>query len=235
MLKKLQLRPGVVLDCDTRYFPLTQDSVLLADFAAPVLRGRGLDLGAGQGYLSALTLLRAPQLHLEGLELVPEAAAVASRNLAAAGFAVPMTVGDLRELPAFMNGRYDFCLCNPPYFQAAQGPLSPREPLKQARSDSGASLPEICFAANRLLKTGGRLFLCLPPARMAPLFSALEQMHFAPKRLRAVQETAADAAQLILLEARKQGGEGLTLLPPLILRDARGSYTPEYRRIYEGS
>ena len=65
MLKEVEIRPGLSLYCDPRFFPLTQDSVLLADFAAPQLRGCGLDLGIGQGYLAALTLLRAPRLTLE--------------------------------------------------------------------------------------------------------------------------------------------------------------------------
>ena len=58
-------------------------------------------------------------------------------------------------------------------------------------------------------------------------------MRFAPKRLRAVQETATAPAKLVLLEARKQGGEGLALLPPLLLREENGDPSPEYRRIYE--
>lgn len=232
MLKEVEIRPGLSLQSDSRFFPLTQDSVLLADFAAPQLRGCGLDLGIGQGFLAALTLLRAPKVTLEGLELIPEAAALAQRNLRRAGFSVPVTVGDLRALPGFMNGRYDFCLCNPPYFEAARGRISSGA-LGQARSDAGASIQEVCFAANRLLKTGGRFYLCFPAARLAALFFALEQMRFAPKRLRAVQETAAAPAKLVLLEARKQGGEGLTLLPPLLLREENGDPSPEYRRIYE--
>ena len=95
MLKEVEIRPGLSLYCDPRFFPLTQDSVLLADFAAPQLRGCGLDLGIGQGYLAALTLLRAPRLTLEGLELIPEAAVLAQRNLRRAGFSVPVTVGAL--------------------------------------------------------------------------------------------------------------------------------------------
>ena len=37
---------------------------------------------------------------------------------------------------------------------------------------------------------------------------------------------------LLLLEAVKQGGEGMTFLPDLILRDENGRSTEEYRRIY---
>ena len=37
----------------------------------------------------------------------------------------------------------------------------------------------------------------------------------------------------MLLDAVKQGGEGLTILPPLFLREETNQTTAEYREIYE--
>lgn len=233
MLKMIKIRESLSLVSDSQFFPLTQDSVLLADFAAPRLHGRGLDLGAGQGFLSVLTMLRAPDIELEGLELLSEAASIADSNLRKAGLPVPVIVGDLRQPAQFMNGRYDFCICNPPYFETARGAVSPKGSLGVARSDQGASIQDVCYAAHRLLKPGGRLFLCFPVSRMAALFSALEPMRLVPKRMRLVQETVHSDASLILLEARNQGGEGLAVLPPLVLKDLSGEPSREYLRIYE--
>lgn len=234
MLKVIKIRDSLSLLSDSRFFPLTQDSVLLADFAAPRLHGRGLDLGAGQGFLSVLTMMRAQNIELEGLELLPGAAAMADSNLKQAGFPVPVITGDLRRLPQHMNGRYDFCICNPPYFEASRGAVSPKNELGLARSDQGASIQDVCFAAHRLLKPGGKLFLCFPSDRLAALFAALEPMKLMPKRMRMVQENAASNAALVLLEARNQGGEGLNVLPPLVLREPSGEYSAEYLRIYDG-
>lgn len=234
MLKIVKIRDSLSLVSDSQYFPLTQDSVLLADFAAPRLHGRGLDLGAGQGFLSVLTMLRAPDIDLEGLELLPEAAAIADSNLRKAGLPVPILVGDLRRPSPFMNGRYDFCLCNPPYFETARGAVSPKGGLGVARSDQGASIQDICYAAHRLLKPGGRLFLCFPASRLPTLLSAMEPMRLVPKRMRFVQENIHADAGLVLLEARNQGGEGLTVLPPLVLKTLSGEHSEEYLRIYDG-
>jgi tRNA1(Val) A37 N6-methylase TrmN6 len=53
-----------------------------------------------------------------------------------------------------------------------------------------------------------------------------------PKRLRMVQHTAAAQPSLILLEARRGGNPGLSMEPPLILRDDTGQETQEVREIY---
>ena len=84
-----------------------------------------------------------------------------------------------------------------------------------------------------MLKTGGRLYLCFPANRLAGLFSALEMAKLAPKRLRFVHPRPGKEANLVLLDAVKEGGEGLTLLPPLFLKDADGQPSKEYREIYE--
>ena len=85
------LRPGVELVQEEPWFPLGQDTLLLARFAAERARGRGLDLGCGQGFLAILTALRRPGLTLEGLECFPGAAALAAENarrdFSAEGFA----------------------------------------------------------------------------------------------------------------------------------------------------
>ena len=230
MVKQLDIRPGVVLLQDDRFFPLGEDTMLLSHFASPRQNARGLDLCAGQGYLGILTALRRPDLRLEAVELVEEAAQIAHKNAFLAGLDIPVARADLRTLN--LPHRYDFVLCNPPYFEAARGRTAAGE-LAKARSDAGASIGEVCAACARVLKTGGRLYLCFPANRLAGLFSALKMAKLAPKRLRFVHPKPGKEANLALLDAVKEGGEGVTLLPPLFLKDADGQPSKEYREIYE--
>lgn len=232
MEKQLDIRPGILLRQDSRFFPLGEDTMLLSYFAQPKKGGRGLDLCAGQGFLAILTALRRPDITLEGLEKHPEAAAIATDNALRAGLCIPVAWGDLRALPPALSDRFDFVLCNPPYFEESRGKTA-QGALADARSDRGANISEVCAAASRCLKTGGRLYLCFPAGRLAALFSALEGAKLAPKRLRFVHTKPGREAHLALLDAVKQGGEGLTLLPPLYLRTDSGETTEEYRLIYE--
>ncbi|MBO4930250.1 MAG: methyltransferase [Clostridia bacterium] len=232
MVKQLDIRPGVVLLQDDRFFALGEDTMLLSHFAQPKKGGLGLDLGAGQGFLGILTGLRRPDVRLEAMELQPDAAQITAENALRAGLEITVTCGDLRELPNNLHHRYDFVLCNPPYFEQSRGKTAAGA-LAQARSDAGASIGEVCTAAAKVLKTGGRLYLCFPANRLAGLFSALEGAKLAPKRLRFVHPRPGKEANLVLLDAVKEGGEGVTVLPPLFLKDTDGLPSEEYREIYE--
>ena len=232
MEKQLDIRPGVVLVQDSRFFALGEDTMVLSHFANPKKGGAGLDVGTGQGFLAILTGLRRPDLRLHGLELHPEAADIAAQNALRAGLTMPVTCADLRQLPPELRDRFDFVLCNPPYFETTRGKTAAGA-LAQARSDAGANIYEVCAAGAKALKTGGRLYLCFPAGRLAALFSALEQASLAPKRLRFVHTRPQREAHLVMVDAVKQGGEGLTLLPPLYLRDGDNQPTQEYNEIYE--
>ena len=52
--------------------------------------------------------------------------------------------------------------------------------------------------------------------------------------LRVLIAAAGKAAHLALMEAVKQGGPGLTVLPPLFVREENGAPSREYREIYGG-
>ena len=230
MVKQLDIRPGIVLLQDDRFFPLGEDTMLLSHFAAPRQNARGLDLCAGHGHRRILTALRRPDLRLEAVELVEEAAKIAHKNAFLAGLDIPVARADLRTLN--LPHRYDFVVCNPPYFEAARGRTAAGE-LAKARSDAGASIEEVCAACARVLKTGGRLYLCFPASRLEALFTALGQAALAPKRLRFVHPRPGRDANLALVEAVREGGPGITVLPPLFLKEADGQPSEEYREIYE--
>ena len=65
---------------DDRFFKLSQDSLLLSDFA-PEQKGRILDLGCGVGVLMILMLLKSPRAHALGLEITEGACELARLNL----------------------------------------------------------------------------------------------------------------------------------------------------------
>ena len=60
---------------------LSTDSILLADFVHIGQARRGIDLGCASGILSLLLLERGDKLHMTGLELDADAAALARANM----------------------------------------------------------------------------------------------------------------------------------------------------------
>ncbi len=79
---------------------------------------RVLDLGTGTGALLLAVLSEFPAAQGIGLDLKPEAAALAARNAARLGLAgrAGFLAGDWA---AALSGRFDLILCNPPYIESA--------------------------------------------------------------------------------------------------------------------
>ena len=234
-MEYIELWPGGPRFRQAEHFRLGTDSIVLADFAQPKGAARGIDLGCGSGILMLLLTSREPRLALTGLELQPEAAAVARENIAANNLEARCAVveGDIRaHRELFSAGSFDFAVANPPYFAGNSGARSPKAARDLARSEEGFTLAELCEAAAFLLRTGGSLWLVYRPERLSELCVALTARGLEPKRLRLVSSRPDSAPSLVLLEARRGGRPGLRVEPPLLLTDTDGGQSAELRRIY---
>ena len=207
-------------------FPLTQDSVLLAGFVRPKKGERALDLGAGQGTLGLMLMARHPDIQVDGLELSEQAAEQANANYRRAGFVQRGQVmhADMRAMSVDLLGRYDLCLSNPPYFDPGRGAVARENALADARCDRGCSPDELCAAADRALRWGGRFFLCYRPDRLSALWAALCAHRLEPKRLAFVKNTPENAPWLFLVEAQKNRKTGLRVEPDVLIRAGAALY-----------
>ena len=98
------------------------DPVLLAA-SVPATAGQTiLELGCGVGAASLCLAARIPDLHLIGVELQPDYAALAKRNAGALGINMQVEAADLRALPADLRQiQADHVIMNPPYYERAHG------------------------------------------------------------------------------------------------------------------
>ena len=188
-------------------FPLGGDALALGEFATVRPRWRVCDLGTGSGALLLLLARRAPDLQLAGVEADPLAARTARDNLAANGLPGEIALGDWREAP-LPAGAFDLVVSNPPYFPPDSG--RGNDP---ARMELHGGLEELCAAAGRLLKNGGRFALCHRPERLCDVLCTLRAHGLEPKRLKLVAHSPAHSPALLLVEAVKGGRPGLTVEP----------------------
>ena len=93
-------------------------------------------------------------------------------------------------------------------------------------------MEEVAGSASRLIKYGGKLFVCCPASRLAELITALEKEKLEPKRLRMVAARADKAPYLALVEAKKGAAPGMIVERQLVISNDDGSYTEEVRAIY---
>ena len=221
---------GYTLDITPGAFPLSTDSMALADFVRLPRHARILDLGSGCGTLGTLLCAKDASCHVTGIELDENAHFSALANIQKNDLRARMEsiCADLRTIPNTLAvGSFDCCISNPPYYTG--GPASNATPL--ARRDDFCSLEDLCATAAKMLKFGGDFMLVHKPERLSEICALATNHKLEPKRLRLIRHRADSEVSLILLSCRKGGKPGL-IWEERCLQDAQGQTTNYYRTLY---
>ena len=221
---------GVKFTVSENVFPLTTDSILLADFANAGSAGvkNILDIGCGSGIVGLLLAWNNTDAHLTGIDISEDAVACARENIEQNGFGGRFEVvcGDIKTAD-FPGGLFELAVCNPPYFEKGRG-----KPGGFMREESTATLRDITEAAAKLLCPGGVFCLVMRFERLGDTLEILTELEFSPERLRLVQHTETAPPSMALVSARLGTTTELEVQPPLILKDKNNCDSEEIRRIY---
>ena len=225
-----QLHNGFTLTLCDGAFPLSTDSVVLADFVRLPKNAAVLDLGAGCGTLGLMLCAKDPGCTVTGIELDSAAHETALQN--AADNQIPHRLksicADIRSIPTLLQpGSFSCCVSNPPYFSA--GPQSSRTPI--ARRDDLCPPDTLMAAAAWGLKYGGDFFLVHRPERLAELCSAADAHGLEAKRLLLLRHQEDKPVSLILLQCRKGAKPGLVWEEQSLFH-SDGTPTDYYRNLY---
>ena len=207
------------------------DSILLARFACPRQRARVLELGAGCGVVSVMIAALHHPNQVVAVELQPRLAAMIAQNAALnETLAVRAICADIRRIiPGLTPAAFDYVVANPPYRAARRGRESPDTERRVARGGDGAMLADFIAAAARYTNDGGKVAIVFTASRTAELIAEMKQRSLEPKRMRFVHSRPGEAATIVLLEARKNGGIEAIVEPPLFIYSSPGVYTDEAR------
>lgn len=221
---------GYTLEIVPGAFPLSTDSMVLADFVKLPRQARVLDLGSGCGTLGVLLCAKDSGCAVTGIELDKNAHAAALRNCRQNELQGRLNsiCGDLGAITdLFSPGCFDICVSNPPYFTAG----FPSKSTPQARHEQTCSLQTLMNSAAYALKFGGDFYLVHKPERLAEIFAAACQNKLEPKRLCLLRHKEDGPVALVLIQCRKGAKPGL-VWEETVLHGKDGSRTADYRRIY---
>jgi len=197
------------------------DACLLAAFSSPRKIDTAVDLGTGCGIIPLLWFAgETPPGAAFALELQPRAAELARKGAAHSGLEERLRVvqGDIRDLPDVLpNGVFDLVTCNPPYKTVGAGILSTTDSGKIARHETTCTLDDVCAAASKLLRFGGRLCVCQRPERLPDLLCSMRAHRIEPKRLRFVHKDAHSPPWLVLCEGKLGSKPFLQVEAPILL------------------
>ncbi len=210
------------------------DAFLLADFSGYRQKDTVCDLGTGCGIIPLIMQKKMPPAVTYAVDI--QEGAIEQLRL---GLERSETTGivpvcaDLKEL--WEGAPLDICdlvTCNPPYKAANAGFESVIDAQKIARHEIMCDIDDVCRAAERLLKFGGRLCVCNRPERLADVISAMKNHNIEPKRIRFVSKTPDDAPWLFLVEGKKGSKPFMKVEKQLYIRSGDG-FSDELKKIYE--
>jgi tRNA1Val (adenine37-N6)-methyltransferase len=212
------------------------DAVLLAAFSSPKPTDHIVDLGTGCGIIPLIIGSRHPETRIVGVEIQPDLARLACRNVEINGFQKRITIiqDDMRSLSIkAMSGPVDLVISNPPYRKGRSGRINPHSQRAAARHEILVTLPDVTAAMFRLLDISGRFAVIYPADRITDLLTHLRSAGLEPKRIQTVHSYIHDPARLVLVSGSKGGRPGAAVLEPLVIFQPDGSYSENVHVMFD--
>lgn len=228
-------RNGYMLIQDPKRFCFGVDAVLLSGFATAKKGDKVLDLGTGTGVIPILMSAKTKAEHFSALEIQPESAEMAKRSVMLNDLQdrIDIIEGDIKKAAEiFKPSSFDVITTNPPYMNFEGGLKNSYDPKTIARHEVLCSIDDVAFAAQRLLKFGGKFFMVHRPHRLTDIMCVLREHKLEPKRIRFVQPYADREPNMVLVEAVRSGKPMIKVMPTLVIYNSDGTYTQETLDIY---
>jgi tRNA1Val (adenine37-N6)-methyltransferase len=131
----------------------------------------------------------------------------------------------------FPVSSFDVVTANPPFRTPESGRISPKAGRDTARHESTAGIAGFLSTAKYLVKPAGRIWFIYHPDRLAEFIHQAATLNLSLLRLRMVHGAITSPARIFLAELAKSRKGATAVLPPLVIHDEDGSYTPEARLI----
>lgn len=216
-------------------FSYSIDAVLLARFASiPLTRGKIIDLCTGNGVIPLL-ISKNTQVPIVGVEIQERLFDMASRSVKhnQKQEQIQLIHDDINHMPSiFGNDKFDLVTVNPPYFKTtSEKQFNKNDHLTIARHEMLVTLEQVIDVSSRLVKPGGKVAMVHRPGRLVDIINLMRQYKLEPKRIQFVYPKVGKEANILLIEAIRDGKPDLKLLPPLHVFNQDGSYTKELQQL----
>lgn len=191
---------------DTALYRFTSDAVLLARFLRAKRGEKVADFCSGSGVVGLHFFAENTGVeHVTLFEMQPRLADMSARTVALNGLEDKFTVENVRlqEIGPQYTEAFSLILCNPPYERGGFAASDAEKAL--CRKELSLTLDELCAAAARCLKFGGRFALVHRADRLAELLYTLHDYRLEPKKVCPVCGRTGAKPYAVLVAAVKGG------------------------------
>ena len=202
---------------DTQLYRFTSDAVLLARFLKAKRGERVADFCSGSGIVGLHFYAGNRGVeHVTLFEMQPELAHMSGRTVALNHLEERFTVENVRvqDIPARYTEAFSLILCNPPYERGGFAGKDARKAM--CRKELFLTLDELCAAASRCLKFGGRFALVHRADRLCEVVYTLRAHALEPKKIVPVAGKKGAKPYAVLVAAVKGGKPGTELASALV-------------------
>lgn len=222
---------------DTQMFSFSLDSVLLPNFITLNKKvEKILDIGCGNGPIP-LILSTKTNAKIIGVEIQHEVAALANESVKLNNLnnQIQIINDDINNLVKNLETEmFDVITCNPPFFKALETSNFNQSDYKTiARHEVNLTIEQVIKISRKLLKNKGILGIVHRPERLMEILFLLNENNLIPKKIKFVYPRFNSEANMVLIEAKKNGNPGLKVLEPLFVHQDNGDYTDYVKKYFE--
>ena len=202
---------------DSERYRFTSDSVLLSKFLRAKRGEVVADFCSGSGIIGLHFFAENTGVQSVTLfEMQKELAEMSRKTVLLNGLENAFTVENVRlqEIPARYTEKFSLILCNPPYERGGFENAVAQKAV--CRKELTLTLEELCLAAKRCLKFGGRFALIHRADRVSEVLCSLHAASLEPKKLQFIAGKEGDKPYAVMVAAVKGGKAGVEVLPTLI-------------------
>ena len=228
---------NMVIYQNDEWFSFSLDSVLLANFVNINLTDKKIiDFCTGNAPIPMLLSYKTKN-EIIGVELQKEIYDLGVKSIKENNLEdrIKIINEDVKNLDSiYESDSFDIITCNPTYFKTENELLLNDNYIKTiARHEVKLNLEDILKVAKKILKNGKKLAMVHRPDRLIEIINIMKKYGFEPKRIKLCHPKEGMNANILLIEAVKNGKSGLKIEPALIIHNEDGSYTEEVRKMFE--
>ena len=193
-------------------YTFTSDSVVLANFLKIKPKENAVEIGGGSGVISILATAKNKFKKIKIFEIQEKLQKNCEKNIKINNLSekLELICDDIKNYRKYLEvGSQDVVFSNPPYFPVDDSLESVR---KNARQEVFLNLKDLIKISSEMLKFGGRFYLIYPASRLCELVYECEKNDIKIKKM-FFTENCHGVVNLVVIEGRKNGSDGVQILP----------------------
>lgn len=219
------------------WFKFSLESVLLPNFVTINPNTKNiLDLCTGNAPIPLILTTRT-KAKIIGVEIQKDIydLAIKTININKLENQIQIINEDILNIKGLYESDYfDIITVNPPYFKVKENSIKNQDIHKTiARHEYKITIEDIIKISKKLLKNNGRLALVHRTERFFEIIELLKNNNLIPKKIQFIYPKVNSESNLFMIEAVKNGKDGVTFLSPLYVHNEDGTYKEEILKVFQ--